>query len=295
MDDLITTTEAAELAGVGVSSIKRWADQKKISAVKTPGGHRRVRRSDVMRFLSAIRDGDGSAKARPTERRARRSEPSRVSALDLTPPTGDDAEGAARYWADAMQEADVYELQALLLTARSRKGSWYAACDEAAQGLGEIGRRWGRGEITVMQEHMASERLSRALAAIMATMPRSASDPVCMLCCVGGDQHTLGLAFLQLCVRESGWQSLWVGGATPEDEIVGIAASGRVDMIALSASEASDSPVVLEALADKVGAACMRSQTVLVFGGQAPWPDRPTLGHRLTSFSAFNAFVGELR
>ncbi len=203
--------------------------------------------------------------------------------------------GAGRYWADAMQRADVYELQALLLTARSRKGSWHAACDEAAQGLGEIGMRWSRGEIAVMEEHVASERLSRALAAIMATMPRSAADPVCMLACVGDDQHTLGLAFLQLCVRESGWQSLWVGGSTPEEEIVSIAGSGRVNMIALSASQVSDKPEVLKALADEVGAACRRSGTVLVLGGRAPWPEQPSFGQRMTSFSPFHEFLGELR
>ena len=215
-----------------------------------------------------------------------------VSALDLTPPVDGDGAGAGRYWAEAMLRADVYELQALLLTARSRRGSWHAACDEAAQGLGEIGMRWSRGDITVMEEHVASERLSRALATIMVSMPRSPADPVCMLSSVGGDQHTLGLAFLQLCAREAGWQPLWVGGCTPKSDIVSMAESGRVGMIALSASQASNQPEALKALVDEVGAACQRSGTVLVFGGRAPWPERPAFGNRMTSFTAFHEFLG---
>jgi excisionase family DNA binding protein len=298
MDDLITTTEAADLAGVGVSSIKRWADQKKIRSVRTPGGHRRVHRSDIVRFLLEKGEGDGGPTAAWTNgwKRVGTMPPfmAPVPALDLTPPAEGDSAGAGRYWAEAMLRADVYELQALLLTARSRNGSWHGACDEAAQGLQEIGVRWMRGDITVMEEHVASERLSRALAAIMANMPRSAADPVCLLASVGGDQHTLGLAFLQLCVRESGWQSLWVGGSTPEDEIVSMAGSGRVNMIALSASPASDKPQVLKAIANKIGAACQRSGTLLVLGGSAPWPEKPPFGKRMTSFSAFHHFLGEL-
>ena len=42
MKDYLTTTSAARMAGVGVSSIKRWADDGKLRTVRTPGGHRRL-------------------------------------------------------------------------------------------------------------------------------------------------------------------------------------------------------------------------------------------------------------
>lgn len=46
-DRLITTQEAARLLSVGPSSIKRWADDGRLPTIKTPGGHRRFRASDV--------------------------------------------------------------------------------------------------------------------------------------------------------------------------------------------------------------------------------------------------------
>ena len=51
MDELITTKMAAELLGVGTTSIKRWSDEGKLPAFKTAGGHRRYRRADVERLL----------------------------------------------------------------------------------------------------------------------------------------------------------------------------------------------------------------------------------------------------
>ena len=50
-DDLITTRSAASLLGVGTTSVKRWADEGTLPCVKTAGGHRRFRRSDVMALL----------------------------------------------------------------------------------------------------------------------------------------------------------------------------------------------------------------------------------------------------
>ena len=42
-DDLLTTADAARLAGVGASSVKRWADSNLLRCVRTAG--RRCRES----------------------------------------------------------------------------------------------------------------------------------------------------------------------------------------------------------------------------------------------------------
>ncbi|NNE70714.1 MAG: helix-turn-helix domain-containing protein [Rhodothermales bacterium] len=296
MDDLVTTSEAAEIAGVGVSSIKRWADQQRIRVVRTPGGHRRVDRADLLRFLQTMRSSAGGYEiAGPGRARYRGAGDGLSSPTSLRPGgTGGEEADAGEYWADAMLKADVYELQATLLSARSRHGSWSAVSDEAIRGLGVIGMRWAQGTLTVMEEHVASERLSRALSAIVATMPRSPLDPTCMLASVGGDRHTLGLSFLQLCLRESGWQSLWVGASTPTEDLISTAASGRMDMIALSATRAAPRANELPALAQAVGKACHRSGTKLVLGGSGPWPDATVHGTRFHSFADFSSYLEEI-
>jgi len=49
MDDpIITTREAAELLGVSIRTAQTWIEQNALDSWKTPGGHRRVRRSAVI-------------------------------------------------------------------------------------------------------------------------------------------------------------------------------------------------------------------------------------------------------
>ncbi|MBO6574359.1 MAG: helix-turn-helix domain-containing protein [Rhodothermales bacterium] len=306
MEEYITTTEAALLAGVGVSSIKRWSDQDLIQVVRTPGGHRRVNRADLLRFLdesssspvSTALARESSLPSKPRDLRSALSI-SRIGLIKklagpeihLAPENPDDPKSAGVFWANAMRDSDVFELQALLLHARSRRGSWHATADEAAHGLSEVGERWMRGEMSVMDEHIASERLARALSAIMETMPGAEEEPVCMLACVTGDMHTLGLSFLQLCVRERGWRPLWVGASTPLEELYAVAAAGEVAMIAISASEASSDTVELAEFAQMLGAACAASGTSLAFGGSGAWPDPPLFGMRFYAFGPFSAYL----
>ncbi len=41
----------AKMLGVAVSSVSRWIDERKLVAGRTPGGHRRIEREDLVRFL----------------------------------------------------------------------------------------------------------------------------------------------------------------------------------------------------------------------------------------------------
>jgi len=51
-DDLLTPIEAAELISVSVRSLYRWEDDGRISPSRTPGGHRRYRRADVLALIA---------------------------------------------------------------------------------------------------------------------------------------------------------------------------------------------------------------------------------------------------
>ena len=46
--------EVAELFGVSVSTVTRWARAGKISAIRTLGGHRRFRASEIRKFLEQV-------------------------------------------------------------------------------------------------------------------------------------------------------------------------------------------------------------------------------------------------
>ncbi len=53
---LLTPSEVAVMSRVNPKTVTRWARAGKISAVRTLGGHRRFRASEIRRFLSDVQD-----------------------------------------------------------------------------------------------------------------------------------------------------------------------------------------------------------------------------------------------
>ncbi len=50
---VFTTFEAAKLCHVSPLSIINWVNADRLPAFRTPGGHRRIRREDLVRFMQA--------------------------------------------------------------------------------------------------------------------------------------------------------------------------------------------------------------------------------------------------
>ena len=48
---VFTTFEAAKLCHVSPLSIINWVNAGRLPAFRTPGGHRRIRREDLVRFM----------------------------------------------------------------------------------------------------------------------------------------------------------------------------------------------------------------------------------------------------
>lgn len=51
MKQSFSTSEVAKYCHVTPDTIRKWAEAKRISVFKTPGGHRRIRREDLINFL----------------------------------------------------------------------------------------------------------------------------------------------------------------------------------------------------------------------------------------------------
>jgi excisionase family DNA binding protein len=255
---LLTTTEAAEVAAVAPSTIKRWAEQGILPFSRTAGGHRRFERFAVERLL--------------------REPPASTSSDDPV----------ASAWVRCLVDGRRHEIDGRLLEARGRLGSWWRVADEIAAALAEMGRQWERHGLTIADEHVASDALARALARVGDALPTRLAGPRCLLACAGEDEHTLGLSLAELCLREAGLTPLWLGRRTPVAEVVRLVSGGQVSMVALSASALLADERALRAIADEVGAACEERGVGLLLGGAGAWPARPSFGVRVTSFAALH-------
>jgi MerR family transcriptional regulator, light-induced transcriptional regulator len=254
---LLSTQDAARLAGVGPTSVKRWADEGLLECRKTAGGHRRFERSVLERFLREH--------GAPKEER--------------TP------------WVDLFLESGSYGLKAALFEARGRLGAWHRVADEVAPAISDLGSRWECGDVSVLDEHVASERISRALAHVSEALPVGERGPTCLLACADGDEHTLGLSLAEICLREAGWSTTWAGRRTPVRDIVAAVERGVFDMVALSASSLSADPRALARQAKLLARSCAAERIPLAVGGSGAWPSELPGAERFASFGPFHAFA----
>ena len=86
--------------------------------------------------------------------------------------------------------------------------------DSVIPSLHELGERWERGEITIAQEHFASNLLRGRLLGLARGWDRGAG-PRALLACPPGEQHDLSLIAFGLSLREHGWRITYLGADTP--------------------------------------------------------------------------------
>ncbi|HJL20561.1 MAG TPA: helix-turn-helix domain-containing protein [Sandaracinaceae bacterium LLY-WYZ-13_1] len=260
---LLTSTEAAEFLGASPTSIKRWADEGILPCVRTAGRHRRFSVEDLERF-----------------RRERMGAPEPESP----------AEGVEA-WIEDLVEGRPYRVQARLFEARSELGSWRAVCDRVGEIVTVLGDKWSRGELSVAQEHVASERLIRALARVGESLPLPPDAPKALLLTLEQEEHTLGLALAELALRELGWQPVFAGRGTPLDGLGELVDTQRIRLVAVSAAVSSNDPELMRRRADELGDVCRKRGIVLVFGGRGAWPEPPPYGTRLHGFQRLRDVV----
>jgi excisionase family DNA binding protein len=258
--ELLTSTEVALRLGVTAATVKRWADGGLLACARTAGRHRRFDAEVVERF-----------------RRER----------------GGEAAGVEPRFAERLlSEDDALALQAELLAERARRGAWWRVAEWLGPELEELGVRWEDGRIGILEEHLAADRLARALARCGEALPVRPDAPRILLAPAEGEEHLLGLALADLVLREGGWRTVWSGRAVPAAEIVRQVEGGAIDAVALSASAVA-APGVLAAEARTVGEACRRAGATLIAGGRGPWPAPLPHGTLERSFEGLRAWMAE--
>jgi DNA-binding transcriptional MerR regulator len=104
--------------------------------------------------------------------------------------------------------------------------------------LHELGDRWERGEVSVAQEHFASNVLRGRLLGLARGWGRGLG-PLALLACIPGERHDLGLLGFGLVLRMRGWRIAYLGADTPLATLDATARAVEPDAIVLTAVGAS--------------------------------------------------------
>lgn len=119
--------------------------------------------------------------------------------------------------------------------------------DSVLPGVRDLGERWQRREITIAQEHFASNLLRGRLLGLARGWDRG-SGPRALLACPTGEQHDLSLIAFGLALREYGWRITYLGADTPVATIAETATELRPALVVMSAVDPARLSVCAEAL-----------------------------------------------
>ncbi|MCJ7832260.1 MAG: MerR family transcriptional regulator [Actinobacteria bacterium] len=100
--------------------------------------------------------------------------------------------------------------------------------------LHDLGERWEAGEVSIGQEHFASNFLRARLLSLGRGWD-SGSGPLALLACAPGDRHELGLICFGIALRERGWRIAFLGADTPVESLKATADELRPQVAVVSA------------------------------------------------------------
>ena len=101
--------------------------------------------------------------------------------------------------------------------------------------LRELGERWANGEVTIIQEHFASNVIRGRLAGLARGWGRG-DGPRAVLACPPGELHDLPLLIFGIILNRRGWRVDFFGANTPVVEVIDGARQSPPDLIVVAAT-----------------------------------------------------------
>ena len=98
--------------------------------------------------------------------------------------------------------------------------------------LHRLGERWEAGQVSVAQEHFASNLLRGRLLGLAQGWGQG-HGPAAVLACLPGEYHELGLLAFGVALRRRGWRITYLGTDSPIDAVADIARSLQPAVVVL--------------------------------------------------------------
>lgn len=132
--------------------------------------------------------------------------------------------------------------------------------------MSEIGARWERDELTIYQEHLATEIVVRLLAGLPAMIPTVPSiGRKALVSCAPEDHIQLAPMALTVYLELRGWQAVSLGQGLPADQIAAAVEALRPDAVFLSLAMVARLSGALETL-ERVSR--LTPRPVVILGGR---------------------------
>lgn len=232
LDDAETTyplRAAARITGLSPDLLRAWESRYEVvKPLRTPGGTRRYRASDLerLRLVKAAVDTGGRisvvARLDPAELLRRSAVPDNVPQARLEPILL------------ALDRLDAEEAQRLLALQLSAMGPVTFAREFALPLAHEIGERWATKRMGIASEHLAMGILRSMLGSALTPTAASRLGPTIVFATPTGEPHELGLQSAALTALGAGANTIYLGAELPVEDLVRAVADVGAAVLALS-------------------------------------------------------------
>lgn len=253
--DWVSPRQAARAIGVSESSLKRWCDQGIIHSVRTAGGHRKMARGEVLKFV-----------------RSRKQTLASPELLGLPPSSDHSSLGLERgktRFTEALISGEEALARQIVFDLYMAQYSFCQIFDLViAAAFKEIGDLWDCNDIEVYQERRACEICSRILFEIR----KFQGSPDRKLLAIGGtiegDQYALPQMMVELVLRDVGFDAISLGTSIPFDSLIRAIEENKPALFWLSVSHIDENIDFVNDF-QPLSETCSRLGTALVVGGSA--------------------------
>ena len=133
----------------------------------------------------------------------------------------------------------VDELRRQLAQSLLRLGLANFVADVVAPLNARVGDAWARGRLEIFEEHLCTEAIQSVLRNAISGIPRPGVDPpIVLLTTFPRETHGLGLLMAEAFFAVEGCRCISLGVQTPVPDIVRAARMQKIDIVALSFSDA---------------------------------------------------------
>jgi len=197
--------QLARLFGVNVSTIKRWVDKGMLPAQKTTGGHRRIGKTELQKFIANY------------PKLANHS-----YTLSRLLKTNSPTSNLWQNFYNLLKKSDTNGAQKFVEQLFLKNYPIIKILKEIfTPTLKQIGNDWAENKISVFEEHQMSFILRMQLFALEQIIPEPTQHaPKALLACAPGDHHEIPLQIIAVLLKANGWNNYILGINISAKEII---------------------------------------------------------------------------
>jgi DNA-binding transcriptional MerR regulator len=213
--------ELAKRTGVSPELLRAWEQRYGLlQPTRTPGGFRLYSAADEARVQRMQRLVSGGLAAAQAAHLILSREP----APPTTSPAATTLEDAAANLSASLDRLDEQAANTALDRLLAAYTIETVLQEIILPYLHRLGDRWAAGEVSVAQEHFASNLLRGRLLGLAQGWGQG-QGPGAILACVPGEHHELGLLAFGVALRRRGWRITYLGADSPIGAVADIARS----------------------------------------------------------------------